>query len=149
MRRLVQQPADGAAALRGQEAPQERSPGATPGAAGGQPRRHGEHRSAFQMRITGRNGGKKRKKHCHFCINMFYKGLSFTHSPTYLNPNGGSCHARPRPPHWKQFRVNGFVQGHEKGLGKTWILLGYWTNRFTFNKTFNTRPLNPSHNGSP
>lgn len=43
---LVQQPADGPAALRGQETPQERSQGTTPGAASGQSGCHWEHRSA-------------------------------------------------------------------------------------------------------
>lgn len=46
VRSLVQQPADGPAALRGQEAPQERGQSAPLGAASGQPGCHGEHRSA-------------------------------------------------------------------------------------------------------
>ncbi|KAF3842089.1 hypothetical protein F7725_024040, partial [Dissostichus mawsoni] len=44
-RRLVQQPADGPAALRGQETPQECSQSTPPGAASGQSGCHGEHRS--------------------------------------------------------------------------------------------------------
>lgn len=46
VRRLVQQSTDGPAALRGQEAPQERGQGTPPGAASGQSGCHGEHRSA-------------------------------------------------------------------------------------------------------
>lgn len=50
VRSLVQQPADGPAALRGQETPQERSQSTPPGAASGQSRCHGEHRSASWAR---------------------------------------------------------------------------------------------------
>lgn len=46
VRSLVQQPADGPAALRGQETPQECSQSTPPGAASGQSGCHGEHRSA-------------------------------------------------------------------------------------------------------
>lgn len=61
---LVQQPADGPAALRGQETPQERSPSAPPGAASGQSGCHGEHRSAswprarHKWQVKGRRGVK-------------------------------------------------------------------------------------------
>lgn len=50
VRSLVQQPADGPAALRGQETPQERSQSTPPGAASGQSGCHGEHRSATWLR---------------------------------------------------------------------------------------------------
>lgn len=54
VRRLVQQPTDGPAALRGQETPQERGQGAAPRAASGQSGCHGEHRSASRPRhVTG------------------------------------------------------------------------------------------------
>lgn len=52
--RLVQQSTDGPAALRRQETPQECSQGASPRAASGQSRCHGEHRSASRPpHVTG------------------------------------------------------------------------------------------------